>query len=51
MAEKVTNYKCLACGGPMAFDANTGKLSASIVIRFIQLKKSRQDMPRKIKKS
>jgi len=26
MAEKVTNYKCLACGGPMAFDANTGKL-------------------------
>lgn len=26
MAEKFTNYKCIACGGPMAFDANTGKL-------------------------
>lgn len=26
MAEKVTNYKCIACGGPMAFDAASGKL-------------------------
>lgn len=26
MPEKVTNYKCVACGGPMAFDPASGKL-------------------------
>ena len=43
MADKVTNYQCPACTGPLHFDSTTGKLkvdgdtnAAMELIRFLK---------------